>query len=59
MVNLSGKELVIILHMSQVFLSAMFKLFFDYLDDLMIFSIDDLIVYSRTEQDHLTHCRKY
>ena len=56
MVNFSGKELVMEVHMPPgVFLTAMFKLFFDYLDNFMIFYIDDVTVYSKTEQDHLTH----
>ena len=29
--------------------------FFVYLDDFMIFYVHDVIVYSKTEQDHLTH----
>ena len=32
--------------------------FFEYLDDFMIFYVDDVIVYSKTEQDHLTHLQK-
>ena len=47
-----------IVHAPHVFLSAMFKLFFDYFDDFMIFNIDDVTVYSRTKQDHLTHLWK-
>ena len=31
--------------------------FFDYLDDF-IFYVDDVIIYSKTEQDHLTHLQK-
>ena len=41
-----------------VFLSAMFKLFFDYLDDFMISYIDDVTIYSKTDQDHLIHLMK-
>ena len=37
---------------------SLFNLFFDYLDDFMIFYVDDVIIYSRTEQDHLTHLQK-
>ena len=37
-----------------VFLSAMFKLFFDYLDYFMIFYVDVVIIYSKIEQNHLT-----
>ena len=33
-----------IAHVPSVFLSAMFKLFFDYLDDFMIFYIDYVII---------------
>ena len=44
-----------IAHTPNVSMSAMFKLFFNYLDDFMIFYVDDVIVYSRTEQDNLTH----
>ena len=47
-----------IAHAPSVFLSAMFKLFFNYLDDFMIFYIDDVIVYSKTEHDHLTQLQK-
>ena len=55
----SGKELAMELHMiPSIFLSAMFKLFFNYLDNFMIFYIDDVIIYSKTEQDHLTHLQK-
>ena len=33
-----------IAHAPSVSLSAVFKLFFDYLDDFMIFCIDDVII---------------
>ena len=36
----------------------MFNLFFDYLDDFMIFYVDDMIVFSKTEQAHITHLWK-
>ena len=36
----------------------MFKLFFEYLDDFLIFYVDDIIVYSKTENEHLAHFRK-
>ena len=36
----------------------MFKLFFNYLDDLLIFYVDDIIVYSEMESEHLVHLRK-
>ena len=58
MVNFSGKVSYGIAHAPCVFLSTMFKLFFDYVDDFMIFYIDDVIIYSKTEQDHLTHLWK-
>ena len=44
-----------IAHAPSVFLSAMFKLCSEYLDDFMIFYVDDMIVYSKTEQDHINH----
>ena len=47
-----------IAHAPNVFLSIVFKLFCDYLDDFMIFCIDDVIVYSKTEQHHLIHLQK-
>ena len=47
-----------IAHVPSVLLSAMFKLFFDYLDDFMRFYIDDVIIYSKTEQDHPIHLWK-
>ena len=58
MKNFSGKELVEIVHAPSVFLSAIFKLFFDHFDDLMIVYIDDVIIYSKTEQDHIIHLLK-
>ena len=47
-----------IAHAPIVFLSTLLKLFFEYLDDFMIFYIDDVIIYGKTEQDHLTHLWK-
>ena len=47
-----------IAHALSVFLSAMFKLFFDYLDDFMIFYVDDVIVCRKTEQDHIANFQK-
>ena len=41
-----------------VFLSVMFKLFFEYFDDFMILYVDDAIVYSKTEQDQITLLQK-
>ena len=32
--------------------------FFEYLDDLITFCVDDVIIYSKTEQDYLTHLQK-
>ena len=36
----------------------MFKLFFEYLDDFLIFYVNDISVYSKTENEHLAHLRK-
>ena len=36
----------------------MFKLFFKYLDDFLIFYVDDIIVYSKMESEHLVNLRK-
>ena len=36
----------------------MSKLFFEYLDYLLIVYVDNIIVYSKTENDHLAHLRK-
>ena len=47
-----------IAHAVSIFLNAMFKLFFEYLDDFLIFYVDDIIVYSKTENEHLVHLRK-
>ena len=47
-----------IAHAHSVFLSTMFTLFFNYFDDFMIFYVDDVIIYSKTEQDHITHLKK-
>ena len=59
MVNFSGIEFSYgIAHAPSVFLSAMFKLFFKYVDDFMIFCVDDVIIYRKTEQDQLTHLQK-
>ena len=55
MINSSRRVSYGIAHAPHVFLSAMFKPFFDYLDDFMIFYPDDVILYSKTEQDHITH----
>ena len=38
-----------------VFLNLMFKLFFKYLADFLVFWMDDLLVYSQTEEEHLKH----
>ena len=47
-----------IAHAPSFFSSAKFKLFFHYLDDFMIFYVADVIVYSKTDQNHLTHLWK-
>ena len=36
----------------------MFKLFFEYLDDFLIFYVDDIIMYSKRENEHLVPLRK-
>ena len=33
----------------------MFKLFFQYLDEFIVFWMDNLLIYSQTEEEHLTH----
>ena len=33
----------------------MFKLFFKYLDEFLVFWMDDLLIYSQTEEEHLKH----
>ena len=40
------------------FLNAMFKLFFEYLDEFFIFYVENIIVYRKTENEHLDHLRK-
>ena len=45
-------------HAWSIFLNAMFKLFFEYLKDFLIFYVDNIIVYSRMEGEHLVHLRK-
>ena len=45
-------------HALSIFLNATFKLFFEYLDDFLIFYVDDIIVYSKMESEHLVHLRK-
>ena len=47
-----------IAHASSIFLNAVFKLFFQYLDDFLIFYVDNIMVYSKTENEHLAHLRK-
>ena len=41
-----------------IFLNAMLKLFFEYLDDFLISYVDDIIVHSKTENEHLIHLRQ-
>ena len=38
-----------------VFLTFMFKLFFKYWDNVLVFWMDDLLIYSQTEDEHLKH----
>ena len=33
----------------------MFKLFFKYLENILVFWMDDLLIYSQTEEEHLKH----
>ena len=47
-----------IAHTLSIFLNAMFKLVFEYLDDFLIFYVDNIIVYSKTESEHLVYLRK-
>ena len=58
MVNSSGRVSYGIAHAPSVFLSTVGKLFFNYLDDFMISYVDDVIIYTKTEQDHITHLWK-
>ena len=47
-----------VVHTPRMFLNAMFKLFFEYLDDFLIFYVNDIIVYSKMESEHLVHLIK-
>ena len=38
-----------------IFLNLIFKLFFKYLNDFVVFWIDDLLIYSQTKEEHLKH----
>ena len=38
-----------------IFLNVMFKLFFKYLDEFLVFWIDEILIYSQTEEQHLKH----
>ena len=40
---------------THVVLNLMFKLFFKYSDDFLLFWMDDLLIYSWTEEEHLKH----
>ena len=40
---------------ASVFLNLIFKLFFKYLDDFLVFWIDDLLIYSQTEGEDWKH----
>ena len=33
----------------------MFKLFFKYLDEFLVFCMDDLLIHSQTDKEHLKH----
>ena len=33
----------------------MFKLFFKYIDNFLVFWMDDLLIYSQTEEKHSEH----
>ena len=37
------------------FLNLMFKLFFQYLAEFLVFWMDDLLIYIQTEEEHLKH----
>ena len=47
-----------IAHALSIFLNVMFKLFFEYFDDFLIFYVDGIIVYNKTENEHLALLRK-
>ena len=36
-----------------IFFSLMFKLFFNYLDEFLVFRMDNLLIYSQMEEEHL------
>ena len=59
MVNFSGKEILMELHIPQVF-SYLQCLSYSStnLDNFVIFYVDDVIIYSKTEQDNLSHVQK-
>ena len=37
------------------FLKLLFKLFFKYLDQFLVFWMDDLLIYSQTEEEYLKY----
>ena len=38
-----------------IFLNLMFKLFFQYMDEVMVFWMDELSIYDQTEEEHFKH----
>ena len=61
MENSNGNVLVTVLlcaHTLSIFLDAMFKLLFKFLDDFLIFYVDGMMVYSKMESEHLVYKRK-
>ena len=38
-----------------IFLNLMFKLFFKYFDDFLVFWMEHLLIYRQTEEEHLKH----
>ena len=40
---------------TKYFMNLMFKLFFKYLDECLVFWMEDLLIYSQTNEKHLKH----
>ena len=58
MVNSNGKEKLLESKQHKAFfLNLMFKLFFKYLDEFIVFWRDDFIIYSQTKEEHLKHLK--